>query len=142
MESKYNLTRFLDAQNQVYLNALDEIRRGRKQSHWMWFVFPQLKGLGHSTTSEFYGITDLDEAESYLAHPVLGKHLVEISGQLLKIEGKTASEIFGSPDDMKLRSSMTLFSTAGNTHPVFKQVLEKYFSGIPDELTMKLLNKL
>ena len=138
MEDKYKLTRFLDAQNQVYLNALSEIRKGCKQTHWMWFIFPQLKGLGKSSTAEYYGIGGLEEASAYLRHPVLGKHLIEISNVLLESEGKSAFDIFGSPDDMKLRSSMTLFAVAANTHPVFEQVLDKYFSGIPDELTLKI----
>lgn len=139
MEDKYKLTRFLDAQNQVYLNALSEIRKGSKQTHWMWFIFPQLKGLGKSSTAEYYSIGGLDEASAYLGHPVLGKHLIEISNVLLGLEGKSAFDIFGSPDDMKLRSSMTLFAAAANTNPVFKQVLDKYFSGIPDELTLKMV---
>jgi len=139
MEDKHKLSRFLDAQNQVYLNALSEIRNGRKQSHWMWFVFPQIKGLGQSTISKHYGINDLEEAESYLAHPVLGKHLIEISGELVKIDGKSATDILGSPDDMKLRSSMTLFMIVKNTNPVFKQVLDKYFSGALDEMTLKIV---
>jgi uncharacterized protein (DUF1810 family) len=139
MNENKGLTKFLDAQNQIYLTALAEIKRGRKESHWMWFVFPQILGLGHSSTAKFYGINDLEEAESYLAHPVLGRHLIEISEALLKVENKTATEILGTPDDMKLRSSMTLFAITGNAHPVFKQVLDKYFSGIPDEKTLKLL---
>lgn len=141
MEDKYKLSRFLDAQNQIYLTALNEVKSGRKESHWMWFVFPQITGLGQSSTAKFYGIVNLEEAENYLAHPVLGRHLIEISEALLKVENKTATEILGTPDDMKLRSSMTLFAIAGNTYPVFKQVLDKYFSGIPDELTLKLLKQ-
>lgn len=139
MNENKGLTKFLDAQNQIYLTALAEIRRGRKESHWMWFVFPQISGLGHSSTAKFYGINDLEEAESYLAHPVLGRHLIEISEALLKVENKTATEILGTPDDMKLRSSMTLFAITSNAHPVFRQVLDKYFSGIPDEKTLRLL---
>jgi len=142
MEDKYKLTRFLDAQNQVYLNALSEIRKGKKQTHWMWFIFPQLKGLGRSSTADYYGITGLEEASAYLQHPVLGKHLVQIASALLELQGKTASDIFGSPDDMKLQSSMTLFSQVENADPVFQKVLDKYFSGNPDELTLKLLKQL
>lgn len=141
MEDKYKLSRFLDAQNQIYLTALNEVKSGRKASHWMWFVFPQITGLGQSSTAKFYGIANLEEAERYLAHPVLGRHLIEISEALLQVENKTATEILGTPDDMKLRSSMTLFAVTGNTHPVFKQVLDKYFSGSPDELTLKLLKQ-
>lgn len=142
MEDKYKLTRFLDAQNQVYLNALSEIRKGKKQTHWMWFIFPQLKGLGRSSTAQYYGITGLEEASAYLQHPVLGKHLVQIASALLESQGRTASDIFGSPDDMKLRSSMTLFSQVENTDPVFQKVLDKYFQGRPDELTLKIVKQL
>lgn len=140
MEDKYKLTRFLDAQNQVYLNALSEIRNGQKKTHWMWFIFPQLKGLGISSTADFYGITGIEEASAYLQHPVLGKHLEQIASALLELEGKTASDIFGSPDDMKLRSSMTLFSQVENAHPVFERVLDNYFKGIPDQKTLQLLH--
>jgi len=135
----YNLKRFLDAQNQVYLKALSEIRNGRKETHWMWFIFPQLKGLGQSETARFYAIADLQEASDYLAHPVLGSHLVQISQELLNISDKSARELFGSPDDVKLRSSMTLFVNVENSHPVFAAVLERYFNGIQDEMTVKLL---
>ena len=141
MEINNQLTRFLEAQNQVYLKALAEIKNGRKESHWMWFIFPQLKGLGSSTTAEFYGINDLDEAESYLHHPVLGKHLVEISEVLLTLGNKTATQIFGAPDDLKLLSSMTLFSNVKNASPVFEHVIEKYFNGLPDERTLQLILK-
>lgn len=140
MEDRYKLTRFLDAQNQVYLNALSEIRRGRKQSHWMWFVFPQLKGLGKSSTAGYYGITGMGEAAAYLAHPVLGKHLLQIASALLELEGGTALDIFGSPDDRKLHSSMTLFSLVEGADPVFQKVLDKYFEGEPDRLTIGLLH--
>ena len=142
MEDKYKLTRFLDAQNQVYLNALSEIRKGKKQTHWMWFIFPQLKGLGRSSTADYYGITGLEEASAYLQHPVLGKHLVQIASALLESQGRTASDIFGSPDDMKLRSSMTLFSQVENTDPVFQKVLDKYCQGKPDEVTLKIVKQL
>lgn len=140
MEDQYKLTRFLDAQNQSYLNALSEIRKGQKQTHWMWFIFPQLKGLGKSSTADYYGITGLEEAKSYLKHPVLGKHLVQISLALLELKGKTALDIFGSPDDMKLRSSMTLFSQVEDADGIFRAVLDKYFSGEPDTKTLGLLH--
>lgn len=142
MEDKYKLTRFLDAQNQVYLNALSEIRKGKKQTHWMWFIFPQLKGLGKSSTADYYGITGLEEASAYLQHPVLGKHLVQIASALLELQVRTASDIFGSPDDIKLRSSMTLFSQVDNTDPVFQKILDKFFQGRPDELTLKIVKQL
>jgi uncharacterized protein (DUF1810 family) len=139
MNGNKGLTRFLEAQNQMYLKALAEIQNGKKQSHWMWFVFPQIKGLGFSETAKFYGIADMEEATAYLAHPVLGKHLVEISQALMQIENLTATEIFGTPDDMKLRSSMTLFSKVENADPVFSKVLEKYFEGMQDTYTEELL---
>ena len=134
------LARFLEAQNHTYLKALSEIESGKKTSHWMWYVFPQLKGLGRSDMAQFYGIENLKEAEEYLAHPVLGKHLVAISEALFKIEGRTANEIFGSPDELKLRSSMTLFASAQNSHPIFRAIMDKYFDGIPDEKTVDALN--
>jgi uncharacterized protein (DUF1810 family) len=139
MKENKDLVRFLEAQNQMYLKALAEVRNGKKLSHWMWFVFPQLKGLGFSETAKFYGIADLNEAEAYLAHPVLGRHLIEISEALLTVDDKTATEIFGTPDDMKLRSSMTLFSMVANADPVFGKVLQKYFFGLRDEYTEELL---
>lgn len=140
----YNLKRFLDAQNQVYLKALSEIRNGKKETHWMWFIFPQLKGLGQSETARFYAITDLQEATEYLAHPVLGRHLVQISEELLHIKNKSANALFGYPDDLKLRSSMTLFANVENTNPVFTAVLDKYFNNAQDEMTLRLIvrNKL
>lgn len=141
MKENKELVRFLDAQNQMYLKALMEVRNGKKESHWMWFVFPQIRGLGLSETAKFYGIADLEEAEAYLAHPVLGKHLIEISEALLKIEDKTATEIFGTPDDMKLRSCMTLFSKVPGTDEVFGKVLDKYFGGSQDDYTEELLEK-
>jgi len=134
------LLRFLEAQNQMYLKALSEIQKGSKESHWMWFIFPQLKGLGKSTVANYYGISGLKEATEYLQHPVLGKHLVDISYALLDIQGKSAYNIFGTPDDIKLRSSMTLFSKAERADDVFQKVLEKYFDGEPDIKTLKLLH--
>lgn len=133
------LSRFLDAQNQVYLRALAEIKAGKKETHWMWFVFPQIKGLGSSENANFYAIKNIREATAYLNHPVLGKNLIEISKVVLDIEGKTATDIFGTPDDMKLRSCMTLFAHVENADPVFKAVLKKYFEGVPDSHTMGLL---
>lgn len=136
----YDLTRFLEAQNQMYLRALEEIRKGKKTSHWMWFIFPQVAGLGRSETAQFYAIKDLQEAADYLKHPVLGTHLIATASMLLVHEGKTAAEIFGSPDDMKLRSSMTLFAQVQDADPVFKEVLLKYFGGFYDPLTLELLH--
>lgn len=133
------LARFLEAQNHTYLKALEEIKSGKKTSHWMWYIFPQLKGLGKSDMAAFYGIENLKEAEEYLAHPVLGKHLIAISEALLKIEDKTATDIFGKPDDLKLQSCMTLFASANNASPTFNLVLEKYFRGSPDPKTLSMI---
>ncbi len=135
-----DLKRFLEAQETDFAIALAEIRRGRKQSHWMWYIFPQITGLGFSSTSKFYAIKDRDEAESYLAHPLLGKRLIEISNALLEVKGKTANQIFGSPDDAKLKSSMTLFGALENANPVFQLVLDKYFDGAKDRKTIKLID--
>jgi uncharacterized protein (DUF1810 family) len=140
MESNNELKKFLDAQNQVYLKALSEIKDGKKNSHWMWYIFPQIKGLGSSETARFYGITDLEEAAAYLSHPVLGKHLIEITEEVLNLNEKTATHIFGTPDDKKLRSCMTLFANVKNANPIFQKVLTKYFNGLADDLTLQLLN--
>ena len=138
-DDTFDLARFVAAQNNSYAAALEEIRAGRKQTHWMWFVFPQLQGLGSSSTARFYAIKNAAEAEAYLAHPVLGPRLLEISDALLGVEGKSASEIFGSPDDLKLRSCATLFASVSERGSVFEQVLEKFFNGIPDPETVRLL---
>ena len=138
-DDTFDLARFVAAQNASYAAALEEIRAGRKQTHWMWFVFPQLQGLGSSSTARFYAIKNAAEAEAYLAHPVLGPRLLEISDVLLGVEGKSASEIFGSPDDLKLRSCATLFANVSECGSVFEQVLEKFFDGQPDPETMRLL---
>ncbi len=135
-----DLKRFLNAQERDYAIALSEIRGGRKRSHWMWYIFPQIAGLGFSSTSKFYAIKDRGEAENYLAHPTLGIRLVEISNALLSVEGKPANQIFGSPDDVKLRSSMTLFGALENTNPVFRKVLDKYFNGAKDRRTLELID--
>jgi uncharacterized protein (DUF1810 family) len=141
MSNSSSLTRFLEAQNQVYLKALDEIKEGQKRSHWMWFIFPQIKGLGSSEHARFFGIAGLEEAMAYLQHPVLGKHLIEIAGAVLAIQGKLAGEIFAYPDDLKLHSSMTLFSKVENADPVFSKVIDKYFDGVPDAATLRILEK-
>lgn len=137
-----SLHRFYEAQKDVYQTALNEIRSGKKQTHWMWFIFPQLAGLGRTETSKFYAIRDLAEAELYLKDAVLGDRLIEISRALLDIKGKSAYEILGSPDDLKLRSSMTLFSLVKNCDPVFSQILQRYFSDKMDETTLRLLRKI
>jgi uncharacterized protein (DUF1810 family) len=136
-----DLSRFLKAQEQDYEQALREIRSGRKRSHWMWYIFPQIQGLGFSPTAQYYAIRDLQEARDYLAHPVLGTRLKEISSALLDLDGLSASEIFGYPDDLKLRSSMTLFRMADLNEPVFLEVLEKYYDGKPDARTVELAGK-
>ena len=136
-----DLSRFLKAQEQDYGQALREIRSGRKRSHWMWYIFPQIQGLGFSPTAQYYAIRDLQEARDYLAHPVLGTRLKEISSALLELDGLSASEIFGYPDDLKLRSSMTLFRMADLNEPVFLEVLEKYYDGKPDARTVELAGK-
>jgi uncharacterized protein (DUF1810 family) len=133
------LQRFLDAQEAAYPTALAEIQRGRKQSHWMWYIFPQLQGLGYSPTAHHYGLRGAPEARAYAQHPVLGARLVEISQALLALPGDSATRVLGSPDDVKLRSSMTLFAALPGADPVFQQVLDKFFSGQADPLTLRLL---
>lgn len=135
----YDLERFRKAQRGAYDEALAEIKRGRKNGHWMWYVFPQLSGLGMSATSLYYGIRGLDEAKAYLKDPILGERLREISEALLEIETNDPRAVFWSPDDMKLRSCMTLFSVAAPECDVFKKVLDKFFDGKPDELTLSML---
>jgi uncharacterized protein (DUF1810 family) len=133
------LERFVDAQQSTYSAALSEVLRGHKSGHWMWFIFPQIGGLGYSDTAKFYAIRDKNEAEAYLAHPVLGKRLHEISSALLKLDENNATLIFGSPDDLKLRSSMTLFSSLEHPDPIFQLVLDKFFNGVKDKKTLQLL---
>lgn len=133
----YNLDRYIEAQTGLFEQACFELRRGRKTGHWMWFIFPQIAGLGLSPTSQHYAIRSLHEAQAYLEHPILGPRLREICRILLGIEGRTAHEIFGSPDDMKLRSSMTLFAHATPDNAVFADVLSKYFGGVEDERTLE-----
>lgn len=136
----FNLDRFLAAQAGVHERALTELRRGCKQSHWMWFVFPQLAGLGHSARAQHYGITGLDEARAYLAHPVLGARLQECAAVLEGLDpGLPASSIFGYPDELKLRSSLTLFARVAGSGSIFERLLDKYFAGEPDDLTVALL---
>lgn len=134
----FNLERFVLAQRNVYSQALSEIIRGRKTSHWMWFIFPQVKGLGRSYESQLYGIGDLSEARAYLAHEVLGNRLRECVSALLRIENRTALEIFGPIDEMKLRSSLTLFNAASE-EAIFDQAIDRYFNGQTDDLTLGIL---
>ena len=135
-----NLQRFISAQEGDYETALQEIRSGRKRSHWMWYIFPQIDGLGFSDMARRYGIKDLTEAAQYLEHPVLGSRLIEISQALLELPGNNATEIMGSPDNLKLHSSMTLFSLIPDTNPVFDAVLKKFFKGQQDNGTLRLIN--
>lgn len=136
----YNLQRFLDAQQGDYEHALAEIRNGRKYSHWIWYIFPQLKGLGMSYNSQYYGISGKEEAEAYLAHPVLGERLREITSAFLQLKSKTAEEVFGSLDAMKVLSCMTLFNEVA-PGDLFRQVIDRYYQGEKDEMTKRMLDK-
>ncbi|KQB40271.1 DUF1810 domain-containing protein [Flavobacterium aquidurense] len=138
--SNNDLLRFLDAQNKLYLTAFSEIKKGKKETHWMWFIFPQIKGLGQSDTANYYAINDLKEATDFLEHPILGKHLIEISELFLTFKRKSADGILGDLDARKLRSSMTLFSLVDNTNPIFQEVLEAFFSGESDPSTLSIIN--
>ena len=138
----YHLQRFIEAQKNDYSIALQEIMNGKKRSHWMWYIFPQIDGLGHSEVSKYYSIKNLHEAMAYIKHPVLGKRLHEISDASLRLKTNNATEIFGSPDDMKLRSCMTLFASLPGAEPVFDTVLKKFFAGIKDERTLKIIHKM
>jgi uncharacterized protein (DUF1810 family) len=139
MPSQNELSRFLIAQENTYARALSEIKKGQKRTHWMWFIFPQIKGLGTTETSIKYSIENLDEAIAYLNHPVLGERLKEITSELLKLKSKSAYEIFGSPDDKKLKSCMTLFSIVSPKPSSFHSVLEQYFNGEEDKRTLEIL---
>ncbi len=142
MADPFTLQRFVDAQDRVYAAALDELRRGRKETHWMWFVFPQLAGLGHSPMAQRFAISGLAEARAYLGHPMLGPRLTECTEAVNGVAGRTAHEIFSSPDDLKFRSSMTLFSQASAAGNVFEQALGRYFEGEMDRRTLDLLSRL
>ena len=137
----HDLKRFVDAQAGVYDQALAEIRAGRKRSHWMWFIFPQFAGLGFSPTSVHYSIKSRGEAEAYLAHPVLGPRLTECVEAALGVDGRIAHDIFGSPDDMKLKSCATLFAALSPAGSAFHRLIDKYFNGTPDEKTLQLLGR-
>jgi len=140
MKNQKNLFRFLDAQENEYDYALQEIKQGKKTGHWMWYIFPQIIGLGYSEMSNFYAIKDKVEANEYLNHPVLGERLIEISAELLKLKLNDPVVIFGCIDSIKLKSSMTLFSLLDQTNPVFQNVLDKYFNGQKDISTIQLIN--
>jgi len=135
----FNLQRFVDAQEGVFEGVLAELKRGRKYGHWIWFIFPQVKGLGRSSTSQFYGIVSLEEAMAYLQHPVLGARLIQCTELVNAVTRSNAEEIFGDIDAMKFRSSMTLFGQADRKNPIFAEALDKYFEGERDPLTMEYL---
>lgn len=138
----FDLSRFTPAQERIYDRVLAELRSGQKRTHWMWYIFPQIDGLGHSTTTKHYAIKSIEEARQYLNHSVLGTRLLECAEAVLAVEGRSVSEIFGYPDDLKLKSSMTLFETVADKRSVFVRVLDKYFHGERDVRTLHLLEKL
>ena len=140
-EDPYDLARFILAQKRDYVIALDELTQGKKYSHWMWYIFPQTQGLGRSHIAQKYAILNIDEAKAYLSHPVLGARLIECCKVLLNLDSNyTASEIFGFPDDLKLKSSMTLFASASEGSSVFHQVVENYFNADLDSKTIEILS--
>jgi len=139
---RLGINRFVKPQEETFDTALAEIKQGRKRTHWMWYIFPQIKGLGFSEISQYYGISGVKEARVYLKHPVLAKNLLEISKAAADIEHKTALEVFGSPDDLKLHSSMTLFSVADPSQVIFQKVLDRYFDGKKDSKTLALIERL
>jgi uncharacterized protein (DUF1810 family) len=139
MISDKSINRFIREQENIYPQVIKELKNGKKVSHWMWFIFPQIEGLGSSSTSKYYSIKTIAEAKKYLAHPLLGKRLLECSKVLLKIEGKSAEDIFGYPDHLKLQSSMTLFSFISPASTVFLEVLNEYFNNQKDQKTLNIL---
>lgn len=141
-DDPHDLKRFVLAQEGVYEQALSEIRRGRKQSHWMWFIFPQIDGLGFSSMAKRYAIQSSAEAVAYLNHPVLGPRLIECTEAALSVEGRTALDIFGSPDDVKLRSCATLFEAVSSPGSAFERLLDKYYAGKRDSKTLEILDAL
>ena len=138
----FDLNRFLKAQDDDYNRALSELTNGRKRTHWMWFIFPQIDGLAFSSMSQFYAIKSVDEAKAYLAHPVLGSRILECAEAVVAVNGKSITEIMGSPDDLKLRSCATLFAEVSESGSVFERILEKYYHGERDERTLDQLKKL
>jgi len=141
MNDTSNLKRFVAAQEKIFPTVIGELKAGKKRSHWMWFIFPQIDGLGRTETAKSYAIKSLDEAKAYIAHPLLGKRLQECTELVMEIDGKLANEIFGYPDDLKFRSSMTLFSRAAPQIDLFQQAIDKYYDGRQDGLTNKILNE-
>jgi len=136
---RYRLERFVSAQNEIYPQVVSELRSGMKMSHWMWFIFPQIRGLGRSPASVEYAISSREEAAAYLQHPVLGPRLKECTKLVLAVEGRSADQIFGPPDDMKFRSSMTLFAQVSPDDDIYARALQQYFGGAPDQLTLDRL---
>ena len=136
----FNLERFVKAQQLVYANVLKELQNGNKQTHWMWFIFPQIDGLGKSSTAKFYALKDIEETKAYFNHPVLGKRLLACTQTVLEVKGKSVDEIFGSPDNVKLQSCMTLFSELFPQEPLFNKVLSKFYNDKKDMLTIEILN--
>lgn len=139
MSEAFDLERFVEAQQGIYETALAELRAGAKKTHWMWFIFPQIQGLGHSATAQYYALSDIDEADAYLRHPLLGRRLLECTDAVNALEGLSALEIFGRPDNLKFHSSMTLFALAAPTVGAFKRALDRYFDGVKDGRTMEIL---
>ncbi len=135
----HNLQRFLDAQTPIYEEVCRELRAGKKKSHWMWFIFPQLRGLGSSPTAMAFGVSSLAEARAFLEHPILGARIRECTRLVNEVENQSIHQILGYPDDLKFRSSMTLFASVGVDAQIFKDALQKYFAGEPDPLTLELL---
>ena len=140
MSDIYNLQRFLDAQESIYEEVIQELRQGRKTRHWMWYIFPQIKGLGRTSTAQKFAISSLEEAQAYLKNPTLESRLRECTRLVLDIENRDIREIFGYPDDLKFRSSMTLFLYATKDNKIFNDALLKYFAGQPDQLTLNLIS--
>ena len=140
-DDRFDLDRFVQAQQGDYQPALSEIRSGRKRSHWMWYIFPQYAGFGFSPTAQRYAIQSLAEADAYMRHPILGPRLIECAQAALDVEGRSAQDIFGTPDDLKLRSCMTLFAQTTSANPVFQRVLARYYGGVSDPKTLELLGR-
>ena len=141
MQHKPGIERFINAQNKIWPAPLEEIKNGRKRSHWMWYVFPQISGLGNSETSRFYALADLGEAELFFNHPILGSRLVELCDALLNLKPTSALEVFGSPDNLKLHSCLTLFAELPQTNPIFEKVIKKFFLGKKDRKTLELISE-
>ena len=139
MNDPFELSRFLVAQDDTYNDALRELRQGKKTGHWMWFVFPQVTGLGDSEMSNYYSIASVDEAVAYMARPILGPRLIECASLVTDTEDRTAEQVFGPVDAMKFRSSMTLFGELESGHKVFQRALDQYFDGVPDPNTLRFL---